>query len=301
MLDNHPQVGVPLESLFIIDYLNARQPPAVLRRWLVREYELREWGLECSATDLRDCDSAAAMIDRLHALYLTREGKMRWGQKTPRFIRYGELLRRQFPGAKFVHVTRDPRAVARSLVRSDVHRSTIFHAAQRWRSDVAAGLALERGHPQDVFRISYEDLVRQPESTLRQVCQFLNLEFVESMLDFHKRAPAEYGSYYDRIHSGLGQPVSLQSVAAWKDELTAREVALIESIDGGLMDVLGYQRQADQTVRLRSLYVFAQRARRFPRLLGQARHYLLRRTGYLPCVIRRKLALRTAGPVPINR
>lgn len=301
MLNSHPEVGVPLESLFIVDYLNATRPLAVLRRNLVREYELREWGIACSTDDLFDCKNAAAMIERLHALYLEREGKTRWGQKTPRFVRYGHLLRNHFPGAKFVHITRDPRAVARSLVRSDVHRSTVFHAAQRWRSDVAAGLAFEGAHPQDVLRISYEDLVSQTPQVLHEVCRFLSLEFVDAMLEFHKRTPAEYGAYYDSIHSGLAKPVTSTSVAAWRKELSPQDIAIIESLCGELMDQLGYQRHAEREQQPNSRSLLAQRIQRFPKLLGQARHYLLRRTGYLPCVIRRKLALRTLGPMPINQ
>jgi len=299
MLDSHPLVGVPLESLFIIDYLSSRRSPSVLRKLLPREYELGEWGLACTPDDLADCATPSEMIDRVHRLYLREHGKSRWGQKTPRFVRYGELLLANYPQARFVHMIRDPRAVARSLLRSEVHRSTVLHAAQRWVTDVSAGLELERKHPEKVLRLRYESLVSDPESELKRVCDFLDLEFVERMLRFHERAPDAYGSYYQQIHSGLGRPVSTGSTETWREQLSRADIALIESLCASLMDELGYARESSGgSVRRDAL---KWRLRRLPRAMAQTLHYMKHRTGYLPCVIRRKLVLRTLGPVPINR
>ena len=299
MLDNHPQVGVPLESLFIIDYLISQRSPSVLRKLLPREYELAEWGLTCTPDDLSDCATAAEMIDRLHRLYLRTHGKSRWGQKTPRFVRYGELLLSTFPEARFVHMIRDPRAVARSLVRSEVHRSTVLHAAQRWVTDVSAGLDLERNHPDKVLRLRYESMVSEPEVELRRVCDFLDLEFVERMLRFHERAPDAYGSYSQHIHSGLGRPVSTDATETWREQLGAADIAMVESLCAPLMDELGYVREASDDSAGR--VALKSRLQRLPRMVAQTLHYARHRSGYLPCVARRKLVLRTLGPVPINR
>ncbi|TQE99010.1 MAG: sulfotransferase [Spiribacter salinus] len=300
MLDSHPLVGVPLESLFIIDYLSSRRPPSVLRKLLPGEYELQEWGISCRPEDLSDCASAAEMIDRIHRLYLREHGKSRWGQKTPRFVRFGELLRARFPGARFIHMIRDPRAVASSLVRSNVHRSTLLHAAQRWSTDVSAGLDLKRKHPQQVLCVRYEEMVADPESELKRICAFLNLEFVETMLRFHERTPGAYGTYYDKIHSGLSRPVSTSSTDAWRKHLDGRDVAIVESICRGRMEELGYRCESADADRPGKVDLLATRVRRLPRMLAQARHYMKHRSGYVSCTIRRKLVLRTLGPVPIN-
>jgi len=301
MLDSHPDVGVPLESLFIVDYLLSSRPAAVLRKLLLKEYELREWGLRCRPEDLIDCESGAEMIERVHQLYLQQHGKTRWGQKTPRFVRYGELLRAHFSGARFIHVIRDPRAVASSLVRSEVHRATPYHAARRWHDDVAAGLAFEQNYPGEMLRIRYEDMVTRPDSVLRRVCRFLDLEFSDSMLRYHEHVPSVYGSYYGQIHSGLSKPVSTGSIDAWKRHLSEADVAVIEFICSDLMETLEYEPQARQVQRPGRFRAFMIRSSRLPRLFAQAAHYLTHRTGYLPCVARRKLTLRTVGALPVNR
>lgn len=301
MLDSHPSVGVPLESLFIIDYLLSSRPATVLQKLLPKEYELREWGVHCHSADLADCESGAEMIDRVHRIYLQQHGKNRWGQKTPRFVRYGELLRTHFPGARFIHVIRDPRAVTSSLVRSEVHRTTPYHAARRWQGDVAAGLTFEQNHPHDVLRIRYEDMVTRPETALRRVCQFLELEFFDDMLRYHEHARSAYGSYYEKIHSGLSKPVSAGAIDAWTRHLSEPDVALVEFVCGDLMERLGYEPRVRHVERPGWFSELVIRSSRLPRLLAQTGHYLIHRTGYLPCVARRKLVLRTVGPLPINR
>jgi hypothetical protein len=96
MLNRHSLVAIPLESLFIVDYLQARESVDHERlvQMLVREFELREWGLEVDADDLSDATNARGAIERLHEIYLAKNRKQIWGQKTPRFVRYGDVLKR---------------------------------------------------------------------------------------------------------------------------------------------------------------------------------------------------------------
>lgn len=105
------------------------------------------------------------------------------------------LLAEIFPQAKFVVVTRDGRAVTRSLLRVDwwpTHhvwwfdgtpddwsrqgRDPVELAAWHWVREVEAidhglaGLSEERVH-----RVSYEDVVSHPDSTLGEVARFAGL------------------------------------------------------------------------------------------------------------------------------
>jgi len=154
-------VAIPLESLFIADYLRStvRWSPDQIKQHIVREPELREWGLRVSVGDLGKCRTVGEVIVRLHELYAESKGKKHWGQKTPRLVRYLPLLADHFPDARFIHLVRDPRAVVSSLIRSEVHRSTPWYGARRWVMDVQAGLDFETQHPERIMRLSYEALV----------------------------------------------------------------------------------------------------------------------------------------------
>ncbi|MCD4686031.1 MAG: sulfotransferase [Anaerolineae bacterium] len=291
MLNHHSHVAIPLESLFIIDYLRTPNPPdpAMLRRLLLREHELVEWGLAFTEADFDGCVTVQDFIDRAHTLYAKQHDKAIWGQKTPRFVRHGALLKRAYPHAKFVDVQRDPRAVVSSLIRSNVHRSNALYAARRWQRDIAAGLELEQDYPGDVLHIRYEDLITATEAVLRDVCAFLDLPFESSLLDYHKTGTVEYGAYYNQIHAKLNQAPDASRLEAWRKHLAQRQIALVESICGELMDQLEYARETDAQVA--PGYV---RRLKLERVVGFGRQiwtYITLRRGALVSMFRRRLRL----------
>lgn len=285
-------IAIPLESLFIIDYLLAsgRAPVSRLRTLMAKEYELAEWGLEFSPQELGNCTTVKALIDRLHALYVRKHGKQVWGQKTPRFIRHGHLLKSIYPHARFVHLLRDPRAVVNSLIRSNSHRSNAYFASKRWQHDVQTGLELKEDYPEDVLEVQYEELVSFPEETLRQICGFLGVQFDSVMLDYHTGDPPGY-KYYHSVPR-VADPPDRDRIDAWRDCLSEAEISLIEAICGDTMDGLGYARDKDAP-RVTPGYVWFLRLQRALGLVQQLAHYVRYRPRYLACVARRKAILYT--------
>ena len=290
-LNQHPQVGIPLESLFIVDYLRAspRIPIERMLGMLVREPELAEWGVRPTLAELKGSPTAAEAIDRLHRLYLAPRGKVRWGQKTPRFVRHLPLLQAHFPEAGFVHLVRDPRAVAASLIRSNVHRSTAYYAARRWRMDVDFGLAFEQASPQRILRVGYEELVANPERVLRKVCQFCDLEFDPTMMASPQGGGPEYSSFYSQIHANVDRPATPEFVDRWAGELTDQQVALIESVAGERLEQLGYARTAAVPAELPSVWVL--RVDRLKGMVQQSYRYVRYRPSYLAFLLYRKSRL----------
>lgn len=292
MLNQHSQVAIPLESLFIIDYLRGdpRTPREVFLKLILKEYEFHEWNIPFTERDFDGCSSAREFVDRAHELYLRHFAKTIWGQKTPRFVRYAPLLKRHYPGAKFIHVMRDPRAVASSLIRSNVHKSNAYFAARRWLRDVRAGIAIQQKYSTDAFSVRYEDLVASPETWLRQICEFLQIDFEPALLAYHEKGTAEYGRYYARIHAKLNEAPDPGRIEAWRSHLTARQIALIESICGDTMRETGYALDY-QEHHVSGLYTGWLRTQRIEGLGSQIVHNAVTRRGYLTSFLRRKLAL----------
>jgi len=290
-LCQHSHVGIPLESLFIVDYLQAssRIPVDRMTAMLVREPELKEWGLHPTRADLRDCTTVAQAIDRLHQLYLAPLRKVRWGQKTPRFVRHLPLLNAHFPDGRFIHLVRDPRAVSASLIRSNVHHSTAYYAARRWITDVEQGLAFERAAPHAILRVAYEDLVAGPEDVLRRLCEFCGLEFEPAMLATPQGRGAEYSDFYSRIHANVDRPATTDFVDRWEQDLTEQQVALIESVAAEGMGQLGYARTTRGETRLPTKW--RRRRDRVGGMVQQTYRYVRFRPGYLAFLLYRKARL----------
>jgi len=293
LLNRHPACAIPLESLFITDYLRVSRhlPLAQLLPMMVREPEIAEWGLRARVDDLADCDSVSQAIDRLHSLYAHQHGKRRWGQKTPRFIRQMELLGTAFPWARFVHIIRDPRAVVNSLKHSDVHHSNALYGAKRWRADVGRGLSYARLVPERVLELRYETLVRDTEQALTEVCRFLELAWPgPAWWDLGGQATDEYSAFYDEIHKNLDRSISGEHIDKWTSQLSEREVEVVEDTTLEFMVKLGYEPQFENPSPS-PMFVTALRAERLAGIVRQLVKYLRQRRRYLLFLFYRKLRL----------
>src|SRR5204863_4510757 len=99
-------------------------------------------------------------------------------EKTPRHVLHMDVIGQTFTDAVFVNVLRDPIDVASSLqgVPFASSHSMLSHA-QRWLESVEAAQAYAGAYPDRIQSLVYEDLVRQPEPRVRELCAFVDLEY----------------------------------------------------------------------------------------------------------------------------
>ena len=112
-------------------------------------------------------------------------------EKTPRHVLHLNTIGDVFADAVFVNVVRDPIDVASSLqgVPFASSRSMLSHA-QRWLESIEAAQAYAGAYPDRIQSLVYEDLVRQPEPRVRELCAFVDLEYEPSMLEEFGRQAA---------------------------------------------------------------------------------------------------------------
>jgi hypothetical protein len=258
MMNAHPQMAVPPETFFVTRFLPERG------RWetpegfaterfvsdvLVNErfgrWELPETLVREAVTEERPRDYGDA-IRSLYALYARTGGKRRYADKTPVYIYEMPALAETFPEARFVHVIRDGRDVAPALVGMDVRPNGLPEAALLWRERVEAGRAAGRGlGPHRYMELRYEDLVSGPEEALRDLCEFISLDYDPAMLTYPDTASevvARDGG--PERHRGLFlEPTT--GFRDWRTDLTGDEVEVIELLAGETLAELGYELAAD--------------------------------------------------------
>jgi len=176
------------------------------------------------------------------SLYAESRGKRRVGEKSPRHIFDAETKLNLFPKARFLCLMRDPRAVARSEMETSWGSKSVGRITRRWRRVAEEAHKLSQSlTPAQFCLIRYEDLVREPELKLRQICDFLGERFEPAMLDFHQRDATEQGFRPDEVwkHNTL-RPVDPAKIDQWKNQLTLGQISLIESTADEWLDRMGY-------------------------------------------------------------
>lgn len=159
-----------------------------------------------------------------------------WIDHTPSNVGNIHSLFNMFVGAKAIHIVRDGRAVAASLLPLDWGPNTIKHAIPWWCKKVCWGLAAESKYPHSIIRCKYEDLVCKPEKELERITGFIGI---------NKNKSTKYKftipTYTTRQHKLIGDRPRKERICAWKNKLSQNQIRYFEYETGDLLQYLNYE------------------------------------------------------------
>ena len=232
MLDSHPEMAVPTESHFIPKFVGS---PSVLAQRLPNDRNFMKWGIAVPGLeDVRDYSEA---VRRVYASYAAAQGKPRYGDKTPAYVLHIPFLARLFPESRFIHVIRDGRDTALSLLDVGFGPSTLEEAALRWRRYVSAGRNAGRALPGRYLEVLYERLVDDAEATLRVICDYLDLHYSPAMLEYPRRIEAlrPTASATDHLRH---RPIRTRD---WRLVMSHQQAERFERIAGDVLTEFGFE------------------------------------------------------------
>jgi hypothetical protein len=253
MLNRHPRIAIPGETWYFPDIHEMRTELAAApeQEWraavatrIERSSTFRELGVSREQIDEELSGILLAQWSNVLAVanlaFARAEGKDRWGDKTPGYVRHLPLLKREFPTAFVIHMIRDARDVAASFFEQPFGPKTAIDAAIYWKNDVSKGQRYGISLFGDQYiEVRYEDLVEDPEAQLRQVLSHVREDFDPVVLD---QAPTarEYVIPEHHWHELTKKPVTTARVGRWRIKLSSRDAQLIELEAGALLRQLHY-------------------------------------------------------------
>ena len=281
MLDSHPELAVLPETHFVPGLVelcaSAQDPAAVALQAIVENDRWHSFELDAEVLERQvttaGCSSLSDVLRLFYTSYAASHGKPRWGDKTPFYVLAMARIARVLEEAHFIHIIRDGRDVALSVLPLWWGPHTVPEAAAWWANRVRRGRRAGADLP--YLEVRYEQLVEQPEAELRRVCTFVELDFDPQMLSFARRvreqatvvAPHLVNLGLDaalaaeptppeglpralvgpremqaRLAARLSGPPDSASVGRWRTEMTATELHQFDEVAGELLDELGYPR-----------------------------------------------------------
>jgi len=155
-------------------------------------------------------------IDRVYReLVLNRIPKTthRWCEKTPKNIQYFDKILNYFSDqVRLIHIVRDGRDVIVS--KHPKHNpDTYWVPVERWVNDVAFGARFEN-HP-SVLTLRYEDLVQKYDSSIAQICQFLDEPIDQALNNWISYTNVRKSKHLHKPVENLFQ----KSIGKWKDKV----------------------------------------------------------------------------------
>jgi hypothetical protein len=250
LLNSHPQLAIPGETQFLPTFYRAWGNPRDARaaerlgRRILALWWIQRWAIDLAPRDFSACRTYAAMLEVLYGEIVRRDGATRWGDKTPAYALQVPVISEIFPEAQFVHIRRDGRDVAGSLVQTHIGPRESATAALFWRCYVETarrdGAQLGPGR---YFEVRYESLLSDTATTLRGVCAFLGVPFDPRVLE---QTSPDHGSFPDvygprRAGQRSATEIVRSNSGKWRGEMSAADLARFESVAGDLLVELGYE------------------------------------------------------------
>lgn len=192
-----------------------------------------------------------------NALSLIAEARDSNGRKWVGFkevwtIEFFAAMGRSYPDARFIVLLRDPRAIVASMLAlGDQDQSQAAHTLsylRQWRKYVAFALRYQHSmiFKNRIMVLNYEELLRNPEEVVSNICNFLSVRFDSAMLDtncyfdYSTRTKWTGNSSFEKQVKGLQS----KQTERWQTKLTPDILRLIDLICGPDMNLMGYASSA---------------------------------------------------------
>ena len=265
MLNAHPELGFPPETHFFRRYVAPHRPGAFwteadrarLLESLREDEDFARAGVDADElfTDPRCAAGPAGAFRALLERCALARGKPRVGDKDPKNIDSLPALHSYFPGARVIHVVRDPRDVLLSRTKAawSAHRPWWVHPLI-YREQIQRGRRLGADLFGEAYmELRYEDLITEPEAQLRRICEHADLFWTPAMLNFGDSARElvdERELSWKRETFG---PLLANNSGKWRDGLSQRQVAYTESTCAETFKEFGYERSTTDSTGLGTL------------------------------------------------
>lgn len=253
VLDRSAGAAVPPESMFLLDFAPVRrrgglEDPQKAARFVTEVWShprVQLWGLEGGPprmpAGLSHAEAYRFAVEAPYRAYARREGKERFGDKTPAYLHAVDELLAVWPTARVVVLVRDARDVALSIAKLPFGPNNAYAAAAWWSRGVRAGLAAERRHPEQVLTVRYEDLVAEPEATVRRVCDHVRLGYNSEMLAIERAGPGKIVSEQADWYTGVSSPISAAASGRWRTAMPEEDRRMVDAVAGAELRELGYE------------------------------------------------------------
>jgi hypothetical protein len=222
MLDGHPELAWNEEFEYAVDLMPADEGYPDLGPYHAYLEEDRIFRLSGFVIDKQR--SYPELLDSFLEQKKSKDNKRLVGATVHRHF---DRLLRIWPDARFVHVLRDGRDVARSVIEMG-WAGNLWTGCERWIEaenlweNVKGNITADRH-----VTVLFEHLIQDPVRELTRICEFCGVEYHPVMLDYPK-----YSTY---------KPVDPKRVTSWRSCLSESEIQLVESRMGAMLVERNYE------------------------------------------------------------
>ena len=186
--------------------------------------------------------SLVAVYGAVMDLYAEVEMADHWVCKSMQNVRWINHLEHYFDEPLYIYLYRDPRDVCLSFTKAVVGEKHPYFIAKKWEELQQLCLAArDKIGEKRFFAISYESLVADPVTELRNLMDFLSLDYHPDQQQFYHSRAAWEAAHASKLWENVEKPIMRSRVGQYRKGLSFDQIHIIESVAGETMRLLGYK------------------------------------------------------------
>ncbi len=201
-------------------------------------------GIAIRTDEIVDACKQQTLYELFRVIYESaarQSGASYWLCKSMKNMLYAEGIESTGIRPYYIYLYRDGRDVALSFQKAIVGEKHIYALAENWKKDQEAALRLkDKTAPDHFFMLSYESLIANPETVMKQLCDFLHLPYTDKVMEFYKRKESENTAEAGKMWANVAKPILKDNTKKFLRELSPEDIAIFESVAGDLLQRLGY-------------------------------------------------------------
>jgi hypothetical protein len=191
--------------------------------------------------------SLIALYSAVYELYAERKGATIWCNKSMANLYFIPDIEANGLNPIYIHLVRDGRDVAASFRKAIVGEKHIYHLAKQWKQDQETSEQLAKKYaPERYILVLYEDLIHEPENTMKSLFTRLGLPFDSEVMNFYKTDEAKHTAEAGKMWNNVTQPVMKKNSNKFLSLLSPEEINLFESIAGDTLEHFRYKLHGDK-------------------------------------------------------
>ena len=222
MLDHHSQLAWCNEFEYVVDRIPSEKGWPQLDEY----YEWLETHRIFQATRF-EIDRSLNYQQLVNSFLYQKRDRARKPLVGATVHRHFNRLLRIWPDARFIHIVRDGRDVARSCIGMG-WAGNVWTGVERWIEAEGLWAKLSQSLPTErQIEVTYETLISEPVDTLKRLCDFIGIPYDQKMMTY-----AQTTTYNIPDPKFIGQ---------WRGKLSDRELQLVESRIADMLLERGYE------------------------------------------------------------
>jgi len=174
------------------------------------------------------------VLDAVFGQLAKHQGMSRWGDKTPEYTHNLHVIGELFPEAKYIHLVRDGRDVALSVMGRYWGPKNVYTAARSWKQAVCrVDRFVETLPPDRVLETTYERLLADPVDTFGRIIEYLDIDDCQ-------------GGLLDSIAENLRRDLMKTNYDKWRTRFSHKQRVQFESVACDVLQRHGYETMVDR-------------------------------------------------------